>query len=127
MSSAKRVSKPTLEVMTLDDVMDACAAFPAVELTYPLGPETPVFKVVGKMFAALSAGERTFVTLKSDPEDSRALVDEFDAVTPGYHMNKKHWISVDFTDERAPTAELIAASYDLVVAGLPKSQRPAGG
>lgn len=113
--------------MTLDEAMNACAAFPAVELIYPFGPETPVFKVVGKMFAAVSAGERTVVTLKSDPEDARALVQEFDSVTPGYHMNKKHWISVDFSDERVPTEDLIRASYDLVVAGLPKAQRPTGG
>ena len=110
--------------VTIDEAMDACAAFPASELTYPFGPETPVFKVVGKMFAALSTGERTFITLKSDPEDARALAQQFEAVTPGYHMNKKHWISVTLPESDAPLDELIRASYDLVVASLPRAKRP---
>jgi predicted DNA-binding protein (MmcQ/YjbR family) len=107
--------------MTLDEAMDACAAFPATELSYPFGPETAVFKVVGKMFAAMS--ER-MVTLKADPEDARALVETFDDVIPGYHMTKKHWISVMLPAGDAPVDDLIRDSYDLVVAGLPRAQRP---
>ena len=107
--------------------MDACAAFPAVELSYPFGEETPVFKVVGKVFAILSAerGPGT-ITLKADPEDARALVSEFPEVTPGYHMNKKHWISVALPSGAAPLRELIRDSWELVVAGLPRAQRPQG-
>ena len=105
--------------------MDACAAHPAVELSYPFGQDTPVFKVVGKVFAILS-GEvgPGSITLKSDPEDARALVDTYPEVTPGYHMNKKHWITLALPAEAAPAEELIQASYDLVVAGLPRAQRP---
>lgn len=107
--------------------MDACAAFPAVELSYPFGEDTPVFKVVGKMFAVLDAeaGPGT-ITLKADPEDAKALVDTFADIGPGYHMNKKHWISVRLPTTTAPMAELIADSYDLVVAGLPRASRPTG-
>ena len=58
------------------DAADSCAAFPAVELTYPFGPETQVYKVVGRMFAAMNAdGEHPRITLKSDPEDAKALVE----------------------------------------------------
>lgn len=110
--------------MTFDETMDACAAFPAVELGYPFGPETPVFKVVGKVFAILGAEGRMRVTLKADPEDARALVETFPEITPGYHMNKKHWISVDLPAGDAPLAELIRDSYELVVATLPRAQRP---
>ena len=101
--------------------MQACAGFPAVVLEYPFGPETAVFKVVGKMFAALND---SMVTVKADPEDARALVETFAEVTPGYHMNKKHWISVALPSRTAPLAELIRDSYDLVVAGLPRDRRP---
>jgi len=110
---------------TTKQAMDACAAFPAVELSYPFGEETPVFKVVGKVFAVLNAEEGPgMVTLKADPEDARALVETFAEVTPGYHMNKKHWISVRLPAAKAPVQELIADSYDLVVAGLPRASRP---
>ena len=111
--------------MQLDEILDACAAFPAVELGYPFGDEVAVFKVVGRMFAAVGvSGERPLLTLKSDPEDARALVSEFEDVTAGYHMNKKHWISIAVPSRGAPVDELIAASYDLVVAGLPRAKRP---
>ena len=107
------------------DAMDACAAFPAVELSYPFGEQAPVFKVVGKVFAILSAEEGPgSITLKADPEDARALVSEFPEVIPGYHMNKKHWITVSLPPGRTPIRELVADSYELVVAGLPRAQRP---
>ncbi|WP_309616296.1 MmcQ/YjbR family DNA-binding protein [Salinibacterium sp.] len=107
------------------DAANSCAAFPAVELTYPFGPETQVYKVVGRIFAALNAdGEHPRITLKTDPEDAKALVSEFVDITPGYHMNKKHWISVDLPTRNAPLDELIRASYELVIAGLPRAERP---
>ncbi len=110
---------------TTEAAMDACAAFPATELSYPFGEETPVFKVVGKVFAILNAEEGPgSITLKADPEDARALVSTFPDVTPGYHMNKKHWISVALPSADVPLEELIRDSYDLVVAGLPRTQRP---
>ena len=110
---------------TVEDAMDACAALPAVELSYPFGEETPVFKVVGKVFAILGGEEGPgSITLKADPEDARALVSEFPEVTPGYHMNKKHWISVALPSGGTPLEELIRDSYDLVVAGLPRDRRP---
>ena len=112
-------------MFTIEEAMDACAAFPAVELGYPFGEDTPVFKVVGKVFAILDAEEGPgTLTLKADPEDARALVSTFADVTAGYHMNKKHWISVRLPSADVPVAELIADSYDLVVAGLPRAQRP---
>lgn len=111
--------------MTADEALDACAAFPASELGYPFGEGIAVFKVVGKVFAIVGAeAERPIATLKADPEDARALVATFPEVTPGYHMNKKHWISVALPALTAPLEELIRDSYELVVATLPRDQRP---
>jgi len=111
--------------MDFDEAMDACAGHPATELDYPFGEDTPVFKVVGKVFAILGeTGGRARITLKADPEDARALVATFPEVTPGYHMNKKHWVSVDLPSVGAPLADLIRDSYELVVATLPRDQRP---
>ena len=111
--------------MTHDEAMDACAAFPATELDYPFGDEVPVFKVVGKVFALLGENDRGWrLTLKADPEDARALVATYPDVTPGYHMNKKHWVTVTLPADDVPITELIRDSYDLVVATLPRDQRP---
>jgi len=111
--------------MDADEAMDACAAFPAVELSYPFGDEVAVFKVVGKMFAAIMPeGSDPRLTLKCDPEDAKALVETFPEVTPGYHMNKKHWVSVALPSIGSPVDELIRGSYDLVVASLPRASRP---
>jgi len=111
--------------MDADEAMDACAAFPAVELSYPFGDEVAVFKVVGKMFAAIMPeGSDPRLTLKCDPEDAKALVETFPEVTPGHHMNKKHWVSVALPSIGSPVDELIRGSYDLVVASLPRASRP---
>ena len=104
--------------------MDSCAAFPAVEMSYPFGEGAAVFKVVGKVFAVLGEAGDGQLTLKSDPEDARALVDTYADVIPGYHMNKKHWISVNLPAPGVPLDELIKASYELVVASLPRASRP---
>ena len=111
--------------MNFDEAMDACAGHPATELGYPFGEGVHVYKVVGKVFAILGdeAGHAR-ITLKPDPEDARALVATFAEVTPGYHMNKKHWVSVDLPSGNAPLAELIRDSYELVVATLPRDKRP---
>ena len=110
---------------TTKQAMTACAAHPAVELSYPFGEQTPVFKVVGRVFAILNAEEGPGeITLKADPEDAKALVETFADVRPGYHMNKKHWISVTLPTAKAPVTELIRDSYDLVVAGMSRAKRP---
>jgi predicted DNA-binding protein (MmcQ/YjbR family) len=113
--------------MDEDTALDTCGNLPSAELTHPFGFETAVYKVRGKVFAILPLdAERPSITLKSHPEDAASLVREFEAVTPGYHMNKKHWITValdvDLPDGLA--AELIEESYRLVIATLPRAQQP---
>lgn len=99
---------------------------PEAEEDFPFGPEIAVFRVQGKLFALL--GERNgvaSVNLKCDPEQAIGLRDLFAAVTPGYHMNKRHWNTV-LDDGSIPVGELqrmIDHSYALVVRGLRKSQR----
>ena len=100
---------------------------PAMTLEFPFGPGADVFKVRGKMFMFLTevAGER-LVTLKALPSDSLALRDAHADITPGWHMNKRHWISLhpggSLTAEMVE--ELVTESYRLVVATLPVSRRP---
>lgn len=112
--------------MTVPDLIEYCLAKKGVEETTPFGPEVLVYKVCGKVFALTDPSEfPPFVNLKCDPDRALELRDEYDAVRPGYHMNKKHWNSV-YLDETIPSqlvSELVDHSYDLIVKSLKKSDR----
>ncbi len=97
---------------------------PAAVEEFPFGPQAAVFKVGGKMFALVPTDEDS-VTVKVSPEDGVALRSQFTAVSPGYHMNKRHWITIDLAadTQSVPVQDLIEDSYDLVVAGLSKAVR----
>jgi predicted DNA-binding protein (MmcQ/YjbR family) len=92
----------------------------------PFGEGVLVFKVADKMFALAALDEfPTTVNLKCDPDLALELRDRYEQVRPGYHMNKKHWNTVEI-DSGVPEAELrkmIDDSYDLIVRALPKAQR----
>lgn len=93
---------------------------------YPFGPDVAVFKICNKMFATLGIEDGVaHMNLKCDPDEANALRDVFDAVTPGYHMNKKHWNTV-ILNGSIPVNEIkrmIDCSYGLVVKGLKKTER----
>lgn len=83
--------------MTPDALLEFCLALPQAVETFPFDDETSVFKTSGngKVFALAALGGHPLkVSLKCDPEESLALQAEFPQVTPGYHLNKKHWITV---------------------------------
>lgn len=113
--------------MNLPDAIAHCLSKPAAEETTPFGPEVLVYKVCGKMFALTNPDDfPPRINLKCDPERAVVLRDEFEAVAPGYHMNKKHWNTVTL-DDSIPSeliTEWIDHSYNLVVATLPKRRRP---
>jgi predicted DNA-binding protein (MmcQ/YjbR family) len=92
----------------------------------PFGPESLVFKVMGKMFALLAWNEDPLrVTLKCDPDLALALRAQYKAVQPGYYMNKDHWntITFDGSIEDKQILEMIDESYKLVVRGLKKADQ----
>lgn len=104
-----------------------CAGLPGAELSHPFGPETPVFKVGGKVFAVLSPDRNPpLITVKCEPEAAEALVRQHLWVIPGYHMDKRHWISIHLAADTPASLlkDLIVDSYDLVVHTLPVSRRP---
>ena len=92
--------------------------------TMPFGPDILVFKVGGKMFALAALDEvPTTVNLKCDPDLALDLRDRYEQIRPGYHMNKKHWNTVEI-DTGIPDAELrkmIDHSFELVAKSLPTS------
>ena len=113
----------------------AALAMPGAYEDYPFGPETSVFKVkapggggterTGKVFALGDLdNEPLDISLKCDPELAPALRAANPGITGGYHLNKRHWNTVDTTTvEEKMVLEMLEDSYDLVVAGLPKKQQ----
>jgi predicted DNA-binding protein (MmcQ/YjbR family) len=94
-----------------------CLKLPGAEETFPFGPETSVFKVGGKMFAlAQLKGKPLKVSVKCEPELGEQLRGTYDEIEPGYHLNKRHWLTVT-CGGAAPddlVRELVAGSHDLV-------------
>jgi predicted DNA-binding protein (MmcQ/YjbR family) len=100
-----------------------CLGKPNTTEGMPFGETVLVFKVAGKMFALMSLDELpATANLKCNPDLALDLRDRYEQVRPGYHMNKKHWNTVEI-DSGIPEAELrrmIDHSYDLVVQSVPK-------
>jgi predicted DNA-binding protein (MmcQ/YjbR family) len=100
---------------------------PGAVLEHPFGPGWEVFKVRDKVFMLMTdvTGE-PIVILKTDPEHGRALQEQHDDITPGYHMNKKHWITLHPSGDLQTQLidDLVTDSYLLVVENLPHAKRP---
>lgn len=111
--------------MNIEEFRDYCLAKPAVSETFPFDEVTLVFKVAGKMFALTSLDKEFSMNLKCDPERAIELREEYPAIQPGYHMNKKHWNTVyaDGSIKDDLLRELIDHSYELIVKSLTKKVR----
>ena len=111
--------------MNIEDFRDFCLSLPGATEATPFGPDTLVFKVGGRLFALTDLRTFASVNLKCDPEHAAELRERHDYVLPGFHMNKKHWntvlIGTGATD--AQLRQWIMASYQLIVAALPKALR----
>jgi predicted DNA-binding protein (MmcQ/YjbR family) len=113
--------------MTPDELRELCLSLPQAIETLPFGEEASVFKTSenDKLFAVSALDPRSLsVTLKCDPEDSIALRQEFAQITPGYHMNKKHWITVTLDDALPDelVEQLVRGSHALVRPRIPRAR-----
>lgn len=88
---------------------------------FPFDETSLVMKVGGKMFALINLDEDPSLNLKCDPEEALVLRETYNAVSPGYHMNKKHWNTVLLDDSIKDEVikKWIKDSYQLVVNKLP--------
>ncbi len=112
--------------LTLSEIREHLLAKKGTTEEMPFGPDVLVFKVLGKMFALVAHRDSPLrVSLKCDPDLALTLRAEYEAVIPGYHLNKKHWNTVilggDVPDDTL--RGMMDMSYDLVVRGLKASQR----
>lgn len=93
---------------------------------YPFGPEVLVIKVRTKMFALISQREgKLNISLKCDPLLAEALRQQYPGITPGYHLNKRLWntIEVNSSIPEEKITWMINHSYDLVFQSLTKSEK----
>jgi predicted DNA-binding protein (MmcQ/YjbR family) len=111
--------------MNVEEVRSVCIARKGVSEGFPFDETTLVVKVGGKIFALINLDRNPSVNLKCDPERAIDLRERYDAITPGYHMNKTHWNTL-ILDGSLPDrliAELINHSYELILASLPKKKQ----
>ncbi len=109
--------------MNVEDVTAYCLAKKGVTHGFPFGGDTLVFKVMNKMF--LLTGLETIparINVKCDPEWALALREEHEEITPGYHMSKVHWntVEIEASLSDAFILKLIDHSYEIIVESLPK-------
>ncbi|PYI60837.1 MAG: MmcQ-like protein [Verrucomicrobia bacterium] len=112
--------------MDLAQFREYCLSKPRATEGTPFGPDVLVFKVRGKMFALAALEEvPTTVNLKCDPDLALELRDRYEQIQPGYHMNKKHWNTVEIESgiPDAEVREMIDHSYELVTQSLSKAER----
>ncbi|MCB9182682.1 MAG: MmcQ/YjbR family DNA-binding protein [Flavobacteriales bacterium] len=111
--------------MTIDALQAYCATKPGVSWDTPFGPEALVFRVAGKIFAIAPLDLFVTINLKCEPERAIELRERYEGIIPGWHMNKRHWNTVDVTGSvpHKLLLELIDHSYALVRASLPKKVR----
>jgi predicted DNA-binding protein (MmcQ/YjbR family) len=104
--------------MRWDDLRTYCLSLPAAIETFPFEPPVSVFKAPGgKMFAiASSQADPLDVSVKCDPDIGEALREQYESIVPGYHLNKRHWITITLGREvpDARVRELVLDSYELV-------------
>jgi predicted DNA-binding protein (MmcQ/YjbR family) len=108
--------------MDLEKVRSYCLKKKGVTETLPFDEETPVYKVMGKMFLLSNLTPPVSINIKCDPELAVELREKYDAVIPGFHMNKVHWntVMLDGSISDKYICEWIDLSYDLIIKGLPK-------
>jgi predicted DNA-binding protein (MmcQ/YjbR family) len=106
-------------------IREYCTAKRGVTEELPFDEDSPVYKVMGKIFLILNLVHPFSINIKCDPEKAVELRESYDAVKPGYHMNKTHWntVELDGTIPAKYILEWIDHSYELVAEKLSKSDK----
>lgn len=112
--------------MNIEEVRDYCLSLPFATERCPFGPDTLAMEIGGRMFCLMTLdGEWSFFNIKVDPDYGVELCDRYSGIRPGYHMNKRHWVSVDFQGDVPDSVqeELLYRSYCRTAMGLPKKEQ----
>lgn len=111
--------------MNVEEIREYCLSLKGVSEDMPFGNDTLVFRVMNKIFALVNLDGETRINLKCDPARALELREEYTAIIPGYHMNKKHWNTLVPDDSLKPELirELIFHSYELVIQSLSRHEK----
>ncbi len=111
--------------MNIEEFYTYCLQKKGVTEHFPFDQQTLAFKVGGKIFALTDVLSFNSINLKCNPEKAIELRERFLAIQPGFHMNKKHWNTVNLNEDVDDQLlkELIDHSYFLVFQSLPKKIR----
>ena len=112
--------------MTFDDIQNHIENNFNASYDYPFDEEVRVYRVSNKIFALITSTEPLKMNLKCDPIYSLELRDIYKSVSSGYHMNKKHWNTIEVQNsdiDEDTIKELINHSYELVFNSLSKKVR----
>ncbi len=109
--------------MNIESFRSHCLSKKGVTEDFPFDENTLVFKVMGKIFALTDLESFQSINLKCDPEKGAQWREQYSSVLPGYHMNKRHWITVlmDRSIQDKLIMQWIDESYSLAAASLNKS------
>lgn len=116
--------------MDIEQVREYCLSKPGVTEDFPFGESTLCLRVLGKIFALMGLdSDHLSINLKAEPDYALELREQHPEVQPGFHMNKKHWNTVDFEGalDGRMLRHLLDHSYEQVVRTLKKGEREALG
>lgn len=111
--------------MDIEIIRDYCLKKKGVTEGFPFGEGTLVFKVMNKLFCLSNLEPPISINIKCVPEKALELREKYEGVIPGYHMNKKHWNTVEI-NSGIPEKEILSwidDSYNLVVNGLTQKDK----
>ncbi len=80
--------------MNIEALREYCLSLKGTKEKMPFDDKILVFYVKGKMFCLTDIEDYEFINLKCNPDKAIELREQYSEVSPGYHMNKKHWNSV---------------------------------
>ena len=104
--------------MMWDELRAYCLSLPGATETFPFEPTVSVFKAANLKIFAITAESSVpiDISVKCEPDIGETLRATYRSIVPGYHLNKRHWITItldgDVADERV--RELVLDSYQLV-------------
>jgi predicted DNA-binding protein (MmcQ/YjbR family) len=107
--------------VNIEKVAEFCLSKEGATESFPFGDSALVVKVGEKIFAILNLDSNSWINLKCDPERAIELRETNHAISPGYHMNKNHWNTIQLEGSLPDKLlrEMIDHSYDLVYQSLP--------
>lgn len=121
-----------MHIENIEDFRRFCLSFKGVHEKMPFGKATStydrnllVFYVCDKWFCFVNIEVFDFCNIRCPQDKILDLVEQYEGIRPGYHMNKKHWISVYFHADvpDGKIQDLVRQSYESVVAKMTRKER----